>query len=252
MGLAEQLVESNEMDGTFTVGQVADRLGLSAPTVRRKAAGAGITPARTAGGHRRFTSAEFSRLAAAGGVTPKVDGLSRSEVRVLATLAARPLGVRSVRSVARVAGLSPTTAGKVLGRLRELGLVRSDTEVVAEGAATEVTVWRLRPGLQWLQVAPAVAPTVLPQRDAEPSDQRPPTGVPRRFWHLFWNVDPSQLTIQGNSEFIAARMVLGGDPAARAWAFRTLPPRSLAGVARLRGADARTRALITNALASAP
>lgn len=67
-------------------------------------------------------------------------GLSPPEVRALAALALSPAGLRSVRAVARRAGLSPTTAGRILVSLAGKGLASVATETVAEGQPIEVDV----------------------------------------------------------------------------------------------------------------
>jgi excisionase family DNA binding protein len=240
-------VESNTMDSSLTIGEVAARLGVSTPTVRRAARAAGIQPLRTEGGHRRFSDDDVDMLVAQLGVTPVIDDLSRTAVRVLAALARHPVGLRSVRAVARAAGVSPTAAGRALDRLIARRLAVAERGTVAEGAARVVTVYRLRIGPEWFTIADRVATAVLQHRTRDERPQR----VPRRFWHLFWNADPAALTIAGDADYIAARMIRSPDLAARSWAFVHLPRASIVRLLDARGVDERDRAMIANHLAAA-
>lgn len=70
--------------------------------------------------------------------------------------------MRSVRAVARSASLWPMAAGAALDRLGGHALVQADRQMVSEGTAKEVTVWRLRVRPRWLAIAPAVTRTELP------------------------------------------------------------------------------------------
>jgi hypothetical protein len=78
-----------------------------------------------------------------------------------------------------------------------------------------------------------------------------PARLPRRFWHLFWNADPSTLDLASDADYIATRMVLSDDVQALAWACAHLPADALRRAATNRAADAPTRALIANVLAAA-
>lgn len=225
------------------IGAVARRLGVSVPTVRRAVDADAAVP-RTPDGHRRLSPDRVARLVRRFGFTPRVEGLSRTDVQVLAVLSRRPLGMRSVRAVAQSAALSPTATSAALDRLGRAGLVRADREMVSEGTAKEVTVWRLVIGPRWLAIAPTVTRTVLPVLAPQP----PPSRVPRRFWHLFWNAAPASLTMAADADYIALRMVLGPDLAARSWALWNLPPTSLAKAAKARGASPAEQAMIGHVL----
>lgn len=183
------------------------------------------------------------------GRTPRVDGLTRPQTQVLAAVAAHPFGFRSMRAVSRATTLSPTAAGRAVRALVEQGLVDMTTETVAEGSAREVEIWRLHIGQRWLRVAATVAQVVLPVRSPRVDPPAPP-GIPRRFWHLFWDVDPGRLTIADDGEFIATRLVLGPNLIARSWALSHLSSALLEHAATNRSADPSMRALIHNAVAA--
>ena len=117
-------MDSNSEHGS-PIGDVAETAGVSVPTVRRAAARLGLTDHRTPGGHRRFTDSDVQRIIDHLGVTPRIDGYTSSEIRVLAVLSKRPSGVRSARSIARASGQSPTAVGAAMDRLARRGLVRS-------------------------------------------------------------------------------------------------------------------------------
>ena len=78
----------------------------------------------------------------------------------------------------------------------------------------------------------------------------PPTRVPHRFWHHFWNADPRNLVLPGDAHYVADRLILSSDPEAWGWALDNLPVESLAKVAGSRGADPRSRAMIQNSIAA--
>lgn len=231
------------MDGSFTVGSLVAATGASAPRVRRATTGLGT---RTAGGHRRFTASEMAEAVARLGTTPRELGLTRIEIQALAALARSPAGLRSVRSVARRSGLSPTSAGVALDSLREKRLATVARETVAEGRPVEVDVWRLVIGEAWFNVADRVSRTVPPRRDGAV----PPRRVPRRFWHYFWSGDPSRLRLPQDADFVARRLLGVGDLVASAWAISHLPTESFFHFAQSRGPSAPERALARNAVES--
>ena len=75
------------------------------------------------------------------------------------------------------------------------------------------------------------------------------TRVPRLLWHHFWNVDPAQLRVPTDEQFVS-RGLLGNDPIAWAWAARNLSTDALTSARTARGIDAPTIALIDNLVAS--
>jgi DNA-binding transcriptional ArsR family regulator len=140
----------------YSVSAVARVLGVGRATVRRAQTALGL-PAGA------VTSAGLASLRDKLGAVPLVPGMSREEVLVAAALARRPLGLRSVRAVASTAGISPTTASKVLRVLLDAGLVTRRRERAIEGRGLDVDVWY--PALTapaWLSIDDAVRHTVLP------------------------------------------------------------------------------------------
>ncbi|WP_276973117.1 hypothetical protein [Ferrimicrobium acidiphilum] len=129
--------------------------------------------------------------------------------------------------VARHAGISPTTAVKVLNILEQRGMVERRYEVVAEGIAKEISVWVLRVDPYWMTDATASqirsttppAPVLKTQKDIK---------VPRRFKHLFWNVDLSELNTKDHGPAIAIAILEQDNPHAIAWAIHNLDPEAFA------------------------
>jgi hypothetical protein len=74
--------------------------------------------------------------------------------------------------------------------------------------------------------------------------------VPRHLWHAFWNESPEALRLPEDAEHVATRLVLSRDPGAIAWALGNLPAPALRHAAANRGADAKTRSMVRNALAA--
>jgi hypothetical protein len=223
------------MDTLLTTGQLARRLETTVPRVHRAAKAGVIVPVgRTARGHLLFDPGAKAALRARWGVAPRVADLSHTQTLVLAALARRPNGLRSARAVARAAGVSPTTAAHALQALRRRGLVRHQRILVAEGRAKEVenwsVVWR---SPEWRRIAPAIHRTEL----SEPAlkARRPPRRLPRRLWHLFWDVNPARTDLRRYGDDVARRVLEARDSRALAWLARTMPPEVLQAVAEKPG-----------------
>lgn len=232
------------MDTALSAGEVAKRTGVSVPTVRRAAAHLGLLDQRTPGGHRRFSPEDAHILEGHLGVTPTLDGFSSSEVKVLAALARRPIGLRSLRAVGRAAHVSPTATARAVQSLTNRGLVAGTRETVAEGSARERTVYRLVVSPEWSRIAAVVSQTDPPLCDEEPT--RDTTVVPQRLWHHFWNVEPSQLRLPADEQFVAQRLLLSDDPVAWAWAAQHMSPAAIASARYARGVDDSLGALLDN------
>ncbi|HPU39117.1 MAG TPA: MarR family transcriptional regulator [Microthrixaceae bacterium] len=235
------------MDTLLSTGALADQLGVSVPTVRRTASVLGLPDRRTGGGHRRFSPTDSKLLAERLGTTPTVVGFSSTEVKVLAAVARHPIGLRSMRAIGRAAHVSPTTAESAVRSLVARGLVRSTTETVAEGSARDLVVYRLKLGPGWSKVASLISQAV-PPLTMQPTDNASASRVPQRFWHHFWNVDPGQLRLPDDGDFVARRLLLSSDPTAWAWAAQHLAPRSIQAARHARGVDGPTGAMIDNLL----
>ena len=170
--------------------------------------------------------------------------LSAREMKVMAALARRPFGLRSIADIARASGVPPTTAGRILRRLQDDDLVRLHRRMLADwGRAKEGTVWVLTVSPRVLRMLPALSQIELPDPLA---NRPPPRKVPHRFWHHFWNANPRKLALPEDAHYVADRLILSSDPAAWGWALINLPVDSLARVAESRGADPRTRSMIRN------
>lgn len=232
---------------TYSSGEVAAILGVSVPTVHRAVARLDLTPAKTGGGHLRFTAAEVRPLIGALGAIPVVAGLSREAVQALAALARSPLGLRSARAVARRAVLSPTTAERLLGRLLSAGLVVKERRRFVEGRVTEGDLWQVNwSSRRWSAIAATVGRAVLPR-------QRAPRGTdrfPRRLAHLVWNAEVATLDRHRHARYLAERMIASADAQGLAWAASALPADALAAAGRLRGLGDADRALALNLAAA--
>lgn len=178
------------------------------------------------------------------GKIPRLEGLSREAVLVLAALARRPLGLRSARAVARAAGISPTAASQTLKRLQREGLVERQKRRVVLGRVVDVEVWQVNVAhRRWQRLSPALVGVVLPDRRVAESRDRK---VPGWLRHLFWNVDVDKLDVNRDGAFIAGRVLASADAQAHAWAATTLPSDAFLAAASQRGLDRRRAALARN------
>lgn len=190
----------------------------------------------------RFSASQLDELGDLLGVAVGGVGWTREELFVLSALLHRPLGLRSVRGVAVVAGVSPTTAAKVLRSLGARGLVTRVEQRLVEGKPVRVMVWRvdrrsdelrrLRPILRRIQVPRAVA-----------SSGSQSERLPRFLWHNFWNVDPASLSITRDGTFIAGRLLASSDPQSVAWLLSEMNPEIVADASQMRGIDQGRRSL---------
>ena len=177
---------------TYSLAAAARKLGTSSPRVRRAMDRLGLPVERDSSGVFHLTKQQVGELARELGATPPVPGMTRTDAQVLAALSRSPRGVSSVREVARRAGVSPTAAGRALGRLTAQGLITQTPMMLARGHASEGTVYQVRFGSEeWLALAPAIAKIRLPDRSDRPRAKR----VPPHLLHLFWNTTHAQLDV---------------------------------------------------------
>ncbi|MHB8458260.1 MAG: MarR family transcriptional regulator, partial [Acidimicrobiales bacterium] len=163
---------------------------------------------------------------------------------VLAALSRRPLGLRSVRAVARSASVSPATATSSLDRLQALGLVRRTIKRVVEGEVVDAPVWEVDwTSAKWLETRSVIRRVIVPRLTASPST---PKRVPRRLHHLFWNADPWALDVGRDADYLAARILASEDSEANAWMAAHLPADAISRAGRMRGIDTRRRDLSVN------
>src|SRR5215207_2212203 len=102
---------------TISASEAARRLGTSLPRVQRAIERLGLEVDRGRGGRVLLSESQLEGLRSELGVVPSIDGLSRVETQVLATIARAPRGLATVRAVARRAGVSPTSATAALRSL---------------------------------------------------------------------------------------------------------------------------------------
>jgi DNA-binding transcriptional ArsR family regulator len=176
------------------------------------------------------------------GVTPRLDGLSPTEAKVLVALRSAPFGLLSERAVARRGGLSPTATGRALKSLRIAGLVTRTTEMVAAGRAREVSAWSANvTHRRWPEIDRGLGKATPPARSQPVEDK-----VPTRLRHLFWNTADSQLDVGRAGGYIARRLLRSMDLQGLAWGARALSAEDWRQGAKARGLDSKTRRLAQN------
>jgi hypothetical protein len=229
---------------TRSAADLARELGTSVPRVTRTADRLGLD-VRQSNGRFAFDARAADRLRRVLGSTPRLEGLSRLELAVLAALRSAPFGLGSARAVARRSGLSPTAAARALGSLHCQQLVERTTEVVAEGRAHETTIWRANVRHpRWPSLDPALAQVRRPS----PSNRAWRGGgrVPARLRHLFWNTAESQLDVDRAGPYIARRLLRTMDLQGLAWGARALAPEDWERAALARGLDPKAMRLAHN------
>jgi DNA-binding Lrp family transcriptional regulator len=240
-------LKCNEMDRHKSAREVAAELGTSVPRVIRAIDRLGLDVETTPGGWMRLSSRDVRRLERELGVTPSIDGLSRTDCKVLAALAAAPLGLPSQRAIAARAVVSPTAAGRAVGRLVDRGLVERRRVPVAMGGVREVEMIRVDvTAADWPAIARELG-HARPTVDRRGGGQR---RVPARLRHLFWNTAPEQLDVRAHGGYIARRLLTAGDLEGLAWGDANLSSADWEHAAQARGIGADRRSLARN-LASA-
>lgn len=229
---------------TKSAADLARELGTSVPRVTRAAERLGLE-ARRSNGRFAFDVRAADRLRLVLGSTPRLEGLSRSELAVLAALRSAPFGLGSARAVARRSGLSPTAAARALESLHRQELVERSTGMVAEGRAREAKIWRANvTHPRWPSLDPVLARF---KRPASLQRERRAEGrVPVRLRHLFWNTAESQLDLGRAGPYIARRLLRTMDLQGLAWGARALAPEDWRRAALARGLDPKARRLAQN------
>src|ERR1700688_3891877 len=116
---------------TYSATEAAGRLGTNTPRVLRALRRLGLeTGGRGANGRFCLTEEVMGQLHDELGITPRIEGYGATEVKVLAALALAPLGLSSIRVLARQAGLSPTAASRAIKALESKGLIRREGSVI--------------------------------------------------------------------------------------------------------------------------
>jgi hypothetical protein len=182
------------------------------------------------------------------GVGARVAGLTPIQVSVLAALRDAPLGLTSIRAVARRAGVSPTASARALDALLGVGLVKRESMVLAVGSARPAELLCLnRRTPRWRQIAPLLVPVRPPVRHAASRAQR----VPPALRHLFWNTAPAQLDVASGGPYIARRLLRTMDIEGLAWGASNLTSCDWREAQEARGLGAPVRALARNLAAAA-
>lgn len=228
---------------SYSVATAAGALGTSPPRVYRAIKRLGMNPCV---GQRGviLTAAQFEALSDSLGDAKPVGTLSRESVKVLAALAAKPRGVRSNRTIARAAGVSPTTVGNALGSLEKADLLRVERRVLPEGGARTVNVVALNlRSFDWRSVASDVRKVQLHPEPRRASD---PRIVPARLRHHFWNAAHNNLRLPENADYVASRLLNTNDPDAVVWAAEHLPVNAIRKACAIRGIDKAHKRLIMN------
>ena len=231
------------MDSTLSTTEAARALNTTLPRVHRSLSRLGIG---TYDGHRRkLTDGDFKRLQADLGFVPDREDIGREELFVLAALRQHSLGLRSARAVARVAGVSPTTASRALARMENKGYVVHPVRRVVEGAVKEVELWEINwSSPAWRSVESDVRGTVLPTRVAAEHASSSP---PKYLDHLFWNVDRSSLNLDSDGAFIALRVLGSLDLQGLSWlASGAISKENLRRASRARGISPRQKDFALN------
>lgn len=153
--------------------------------------------------------------------------LSEAEMRVLAALSNRPLGLYPAASVAVAAGVGRNEVQLALDRLVELGLVTGAEEPVRSRPARREVVWRLNVIEAWWRVPDVLRWTPLPDIPPAPMPER----LPDRFRHLFWWGEPELYRLPRDAVFVAEQILTCDDVTSWHWALSVLPCEALECVA---------------------
>ena len=233
----------NDMDNMISTTEAAHALNTTLPRVHRSLSRLGIG---VLDGHRwKLTDGDLKRLRADLGFAPEREDVDREELFVLAALRQHSLGLRSARAVARVAGVSPTTASRVLARLENKGYVGHLVRRVVEGAVKKVELWEISwSSPAWRSLESDVRLTVLPARVAA---DRAFSSPPKYLDHLFWNVDRSSLNLESDGAFIALRILSSTDLQGLSWlASGAISKKNLRRASRARGISSREKDFALN------
>ncbi len=200
-------------------------------------------------GHRgqscRFDARQVAELRKYLG--PTLQRVPLVEDRVLVALSCAPLGLSSIRAVARAAGVSPTSASHALGALARRGWVSSEGRTVPGARAHYVTLWRIDFGHpEWPSMRGRIAAARPFVQGVTPLAPSTHDVLPRRFAYLFWNAPVRELRVSKHGDYIAHRALMAEDPGLLAWAAAALAPQAWEAAARVRGTDAEHRSLAAN------
>jgi DNA-binding MarR family transcriptional regulator len=207
--------------------------------------------ARLPNGRISLHEPEIARLRDELGIKVQVAGLTDVQVSVLGALRDAPLGLASIRAVARRAGISATATSRALDSLRRGGLVTRRSTTLAAGSARRVELLQLdRRSPQWQRIAPELAQVRVHGHRRSDHGASSRHEVPPRLMHLFWNTAPSQRDALTDGPYIARRLLRTLDPDGLAWGSSNLRRRDWLEAQRARGLDPSVRALARNLAAA--
>jgi DNA-binding MarR family transcriptional regulator len=184
--------------------EVARELGISLPTLHRAASSLpGVQ--RDSRRRLRIGSAALVELRGRFGVLPRLEGLTRAQVQVLAALSRHPRGMVSAREVAKAARLSPTATSRALRVLEHQSLVTRLPTVLFDGRVRRRQVFAVNwhcPG--WLAVAPIIGRVSLPEARRE---LRSGPRLPSRLAADFWTGEWRSIDVLDNPVAVARRIL---------------------------------------------
>jgi hypothetical protein len=240
---------------TWSAAEVARQFGTSIPRVQRAVDRLELSERRGKGGRLKLSQQDVAQLRTELGLTPKIPGLTITEAKTLAALAISPLGVASVRVLARRANISPTSAGRALQHLSAMGLTLREKHIVALGRAKEIEVIRANVRAKnWYKISSQLAPIKKELDNYQCNTNRTPIKkntlenerVPRNLRHLFWNTAKTQLSIKENGNYIATRLIQTMSLEGLAWGACHLSSANWRHAAKARGLPPEVRALALN------
>jgi DNA-binding Lrp family transcriptional regulator len=188
---------------------VAAELGVSLPRLHRSIRS--IRPER--GTPVRLSAEEVAVLKRRLGSIPRITGFSREELQVLVALSRHPRGLISIRQVAKAAGISPTTASKILKGLEGRDLVKRETARLFEASVQDRPVYVINFGSpEWPELARRLARATLPELEEKPPGRRLPPRLAATFWTGSWH----DVDVTANPLYVARRILAEGpfDPEA--------------------------------------
>ncbi|WP_206447347.1 hypothetical protein [Agrococcus sp. KRD186] len=225
---------------TLTGPEVADQLGVALSTVHALLDEANVP--RRGRGHARavpMSVVEGARKRR-GAVPERPDGLTRSQMLLLAALSRAPLGASSARAAAALAGVSPTAAARDLPRLEHRRLVDRVERNVAEDRVRRQRYWQA--AAMTPEVLRAVRKVQLPALEEADTSAR----LPRRLYSHFWNADPQRLSVEDDGSYIASRLLRSDDVTAVAWALRHVPDGDIDTALHRRGLKPEISRMVEN------